>query len=383
MRPVAKPTSPAVTADTAKSQKNRMMRIVGWITGVAGAVFLLTALLVVAYRYDNLGWSQSISSTLHLPAVMVGSDIIPYGDFLREAKLTQRYYEYSVPEAQRTAETAPTRAMIVDSLVQKSIIYSYAKKNNISVSAEDLDKTFATLAESAGLSASDAAEFIQGSFGIDLATYKNDVIRPDALRTKIVEKLTSDEAILKVAKDKADVVYAKLQNKEGSFEELAASSSDDQTSAGQNGEIGYFTAETIPEAVRTEVLGLQEGANTGVIYTPGTYAIIKMVDRIPKGEKYDGETVAEEEMYKLSGIFFFTQSFDEWMQSQKEATRVITFIRNTSGGLNLLQEDERKKADDAAANAGTKTGDVVSGDELPTNAVIENGNVNTTGNANN
>lgn len=326
-------------------------------------VLLFGTLSMVVYGYDGRPVGQTLARVFPFPAALVNMRPVSYDKFMQESKLTQRFYEYNKSTGNDTFPV-PLRSQVLDTLIQKELIMQYAKKHDLKVTDEEIDAYFQQLAESAGMNEQQAKEFITTSFGADLSVYRHQVIVPDIYRSEVLAELQkNDQDYLAPTKQKADEVFATLEKGEKSFEDVAKESSQDSLSAEKGGDIDYFPESAVPEEVRSEVTALEVGKYSRVLYTPGSYVIIKMEGKVAKDEKYkdaDGnEQTASEPTYHLKGIFFFTAPLDEWLAERVKAAKVYRFVKNPDAEVNVLLDADRVAADAAAKDTGTQTGDVI------------------------
>lgn len=350
---MATASSEAVDVNTMKSNK----MIVGLVVALVVAVVLIYGgMSLFVYRFDTNPVAQTVARVVPIPAAMVNWMPISYENYLTEAKLTQQFYEFTAGEG---AAAGPTRGEVLDVLVQKRLVEDYVNAHNIVVSDEEVEEQITALLGSIGMTREEFDDFIVSSFGVDVGVYREHAILPDMYRARVAEDLLTNDDFAAEAMGKADAAYERLQAGEA-YEDVAKEVSEDTVSAAEGGSIGAFLVDSIPEDVRDEVMGLAAGEYSKPLYTPGSYAIIKMEAINEAGAKVDGQIV-EETTYDLKGIFFFTPGLEDWLIKQTDGARIYAFVRNTDSAVDLLTAADRKKAEEASTQdtSGTLEGDVI------------------------
>lgn len=77
------------------------------------------------------------------------------------------------------------------------------------------------------------------------------------------------------AKKRADEALSKLKDKGEAFEKVVKDYSDDEASKPAGGAVGNFERNAMPDAFSNATFALEVGATSGVVETPGGFAIIK------------------------------------------------------------------------------------------------------------
>jgi parvulin-like peptidyl-prolyl isomerase len=359
------------------SQKDGVSKgtlILSLVGGLFVLVLLYTALTLLVHRFDDRPFAQAVARVMPIPAAIVDGRMVTMHEFILEGKLTESFIDFNAQDGTAPVEEV-TRGQVLDGLVAKTAAIRIARKQGISVSQEEIDEYFSQLAQQAGMTDEIARDFITAAFATDLQTYKNRVIRPELYRSKLAEAVQASEELLGPVNARAEALYARLVSGEITFEDAAQESSEDPSSAQVGGDIGYFNQVSIPEDVREQILALEEGEFTPVLETEGGRVIIKVERKVAEGgtfinEATGEEQVAEENLYRIKGIFFFVQDIDSWIKAKQDAMSVRLLVRRTLEPIKLLTEADRKKAAAALeSSVGIQEGDVLS--EEQAGAILE------------
>lgn len=247
-------------------------------------------------------------------AVVVDTDIILMSEVLERANqyIAQWDTLYNEDLSEQEAVNMAASALIDDMLFKQ-----LARKMHVSVSSNEIDQALENQIQSQNITLEQFESFLDEQ-GLDLETYRKDVIKPQLLRYKVLglkvggpkvseamakdyynEQVSSirsnapyeiadilvatpeDAGIIELAKyrKKAEEIARKAREPGADFAALAAEYSDDEESAEDGGYVGKFDPGDLPEAVENVVLKLDVGEVSDPVRTTTGYHVILLVNR--------------------------------------------------------------------------------------------------------
>lgn len=276
------------------------------------AVLIVAFLLAIGYllygQKNTSPFLKRVTAVTPFPAALVSGNPVWAYDFLDRVGMLKRYQiefaatDFDSDDGKEVLKEIKESAL--EYLIEDKIIAKEAKARGVKVSAEDVNTELENIIASNG-GEKTFTETLAKFYGISLNEFKEDVLRPQVLRTKLAEAINSDENIDKAAKSKAEEVYQKAVAKDANFAELAKAYSEDTATAGNGGDLGFFKkGEMVPEFEKA-ALALKEGEISKPVKTVYGYHIIKVVDKT-------------KDQVKASHILIKVVDFNEWLESKKE-----------------------------------------------------------------
>lgn len=195
-------------------------------------------------------------------------------------------------------------AAVLDTLITNKIVELEAKKQNITVSDEDIQAEYDELVESYGGEESiqavyEANGLTEEAVKENIRTYqltKNVIAASLDITDEEIEQYFEDNKdlygqeeqviashILLEDEDTAKEVLAKVKAGED-FAELAKEYSTDTATKEDGGDLGYISRNQMDEAFEEAAFALEKGAVSDVVQTSDGYEIIKVTNRVPAEE---------------------------------------------------------------------------------------------------
>jgi peptidyl-prolyl cis-trans isomerase SurA len=247
-------------------------------------------------------------------AVVVDTDIILMSDVVERANQFisqwQTMYEEQLPEQEAIN-------MAASALIDDLLFTQLARRMHVSVTKKEIDAALENQVKSQKLSLEKFEAYLEEQ-GLDLDTYKKEVVEPQLLRykvlglkmggPKITEAMARDYYIEQVAsirssapyeiadilvatpegagivelaeyRKKAELVAGKAREPGADFASLAAEYSDDEATAPQGGYLGEFEPGDLPEQVEHAILKRDVGEVSDPVRTSTGYHVLLLVGR--------------------------------------------------------------------------------------------------------
>lgn len=242
--------------------------------------FVYTGLSLYRYQSTSL-FMYRVSQVLPLPVAKAGGRWVSYESYLFELRRVMHYYEtqqqvdFTTDTGKRQLETYRPRAL--DQVIAFAYVKDLAAQNNIRVTEQEVNDAIAVLRTQNQLAAGDdeLEAVMQKFFGWSLGDLRRQ-LRDELLAQKVAAKLDT------AAFSKAQNVVLQLKNGTD-FAALAAQSSDDANTKANGGQytdaaITMKSQEVPPQVVR-ELGKLQPGAVSGIITTPTSFEVVKLLSK--------------------------------------------------------------------------------------------------------
>jgi hypothetical protein len=256
---------------------------------IVSSVLLVAALIgffvytgVSLYRYQSTSlFMYRVSQVLPLPVAKAGGRWVSYESYLFELRRVMHYYEtqqqvdFTTDTGKQQLETYRPRAL--EQVIAFAYVKDLAAQNNIRVTEQEVNDAISVLRTQNQLAAGDdeLEAVMQKFFGWSLGDLRRQ-LRDELLAQKVAAKLDT------AAFSKAQNVVLQLKNGTD-FAALAAQSSDDANTKANGGQytdaaISMKSQEVPPQVVR-ELGKLQPGAVSGIITTPTSFEVVKLLSK--------------------------------------------------------------------------------------------------------
>lgn len=256
---------------------------------IVSSVLLVAALIgffvytgMSLYRYQSTSlFMYRVSQVLPLPVAKAGGRWVSYESYLFELRRVMHYYEtqqqvdFTTDTGKQQLETYRPRAL--EQVIAFAYVKDLAAQNNIRVTEQEVNDAISVLRTQNQLAAGDdeLEAVMQKFFGWSLGDLRRQ-LRDELLAQKVAAKLDT------AAFSKAQNVVLQLKNGTD-FAALAAQSSDDANTKANGGQytdaaISMKSQEVPPQVVR-ELGKLQPGAVSGIITTPTSFEVVKLLSK--------------------------------------------------------------------------------------------------------
>ncbi len=283
-------------------------------------IFFLFILIVVwLYGVYRGGWQHRLitgpATFLHLPVAYVDGDWITYPSFAQDLELVAAI-EATQPDTSLATLSYATRAQnIIDRHIQAVVINRLAHQYNVEYPLEYVMQLLDAGLLFPGVENLDNDTFLT-SVGMDKQTYVRKIIYPMLLAQQIDVVIQNNQEVQQSVYDRAQTVMQEL-NDGALFEELARNNSDDQTSAIDGGDLGWFSRGQMVTEFEEAVFALEPGQVSELVSSPFGLHIIRLeeirADEQGKQERHarhilfswnDSEPLAEQLAQELTTLRF-------------------------------------------------------------------------------
>jgi len=278
--------------------------------------FLGSGLLV--YRFgNNHSYINKMVEMLPYPAAVVNLDLVRLSNFYEEVEALQALVVKQ--QGQLTDEVdEKIKSDVLDKLIHDKIIKQLAKKFDVKLSWEDIEKEKEKLIEEAGGNKDEIDKKIQDTWGWDFDTFFEKVVLSSVYQQKIRDKFYENENRKKTVEKQAKEVLDLMKKGDESFQDLAKKYSQDPRFARFGGEWGWVSRGILPIEVEEAAFSMEKGDISDLILTRQGYHII-MIDN-KRGEN------TEQEVW-FYDIFFKFEDFEEYLRDYLADSRVYKFVK--------------------------------------------------------
>jgi hypothetical protein len=328
---------------------SRWLAFGAWTIG--GLIVLIIA--IVALGLYVFGWTTPVlvktASFGHFPVLAINSRPIAYGTFDNDVKTLSHYYGKQAdlnPSLFPMPPESTIQAVVLTKLVKDSMTEQLAKRDGISVSSADIDAEFNSVKEQSGNPDGVEAN-IKELYDWDIPTFKIKVIRPYLIRSKLQEKLSADAELNKESRTLADAVLARVKNGTETFEEIAKQFSQDDSTASNGGDLGFFGPGEMVTEFEQAVAELKPGEVSNIVETQFGYHIIKLIEQ---SEDSDGKP-----SYHAAHILLKTKSVDTLIGEELSKGSVWVLLKgyDWDKSQSIIVPEDSKDAANTNDNANT------------------------------
>ncbi len=341
-------TAPAVSTPRLTPPASRRWIVLGaW--GLGGLIVLV--LLLVSVGLYAFGWKTPLltktASFVHLPVLAVNARPVAYGNFQDDVKTLTHYYEKQSdlnPTLFPMPPQSTIEAVVLTKLVKDVMTEQLARREGVSVTSADIDAEYSKVQEQSGNPEGIEAN-IKELYDWDIPTFKEKVIRPYLIRSKIQEKLSANADLNAEAKTLSEAVLARVKNGTESFEEIAKQFSQDESTGSNGGDLGFFGPGEMVEPFEQAVAALEPGEVSDIVQTEFGYHIIKLIE---KSDDSDGNP-----SYHAAHILIKTKTVDSYLSDELGKGSVWVLLKGYD--WDATQTIVLPEGSDASVNANANT----------------------------
>ena len=318
---------------------------------------LLFSLILIFFLAGN-----STAQVVDRVVAVVNDDVILLSDLESTGKAYFEKVKDSTPEASRTEALRNAREHVLDAMIEDTLISQKAKKDKISISDDDVKKSFEQILKRSGLTESQFMEKVKES-GLTKEEYdkklRNQILQDRLISSQVRSKVIITDTMVKEyydshskeqtvtkggysllqmgfiwgqspeSKKSAPSLYAdkmdakqraehalKLAREGQDFRELAKKLSN-LPSAADGGDIGIFKEDDMAADMREAVIHLKPGEISDIIETPAGFQFFKLV---ANKEGVDPQASYESAKDGIRDLLYQEQlkkEFDNWVKDLK------------------------------------------------------------------
>lgn len=302
--------------DTGEENRVQVKRYLGgFVSGVLAIIILAILFFGVGlyyFRWNN-SFISKVAKIIPYPVAFVNNHMIRYSEYEDDMTTLENFIKHQGGE-----ETPGLEKSVLERLIQNEVANQLARKYNVKISEEDLDKEIQKIIEQEGTKEK-VEQVLDEQYGWGIEKFKEKVLKPFLLQEKLQEAITNDEGLNQEVKTKTEEVLAKVKAGEQSFEDLAKEYGEDGT-ASAGGDLGLFGRGEMVKEFEDAAFSLGKGEVSGLVLTKYGYHIIK-VEEVVKNDKGEVEKV------QAKHILIRTKTFDQILEEEIEKAKVWKLIK--------------------------------------------------------
>ena len=230
--------------------KNKPL-IISILVGLLILFFIILNIVIKNNIYktkDRSFFANTYSKIVNLPAIKINRDKISYIDYNKLYDYLYNFYKNQSNKDQTTVipSNDSIKKEVINKLVKNAILEQLADKNKIEITDRDIYEEIKKLNTQTG-SIDATTEIISNEYGMPIDDFKKYFIEPIILKNKLAVIISNDDVINKDKLSKINNIYDqikssnnavtinKLGQKTDVFSALARQSSEDKTSAENDG----------------------------------------------------------------------------------------------------------------------------------------------------
>lgn len=324
--------------------KKYWLRVGLGVLGVLALAYFVCLVIagigVYKYRLENK-FVKTVEKIFPYPAAVVGNNLITMYDLSKEVGYIKYFYEKTAPD--QMPETSLIEKQVVDRLVQEKVIEKLSRENGVSISSKEVDDQFNKIADENG-GQDKVKQILFDLYGLDVNAFKH-LIKAQLLQEKLRDKFEKDlqmqvkvkHILVKVAPDATPEAKAAAQAKAqdilnkikggADFAETAKQLSEDEASAGQGGELPFFSKGQNVKEFETAAFSLSPGEISDLVETQYGFHIIKVEEK--KGS--------------------INMTFDEWLLDNEKKMWTLRFVGRENPKVESTESPSPAVSESAAA----------------------------------
>ncbi len=282
----------------------------------AAVIAFFTYCVLGLYRFNSTsGFLYGVTKVIPFPAARAGGSFVSYENYLFELRHYIHYYEsqQNVDFSNGTGpqQLADYRRRALQKVVDDAYVKQLAKKNNVSVSSQELNDAIVLVRSQNRLGANEKGfeDVLKENFGWTINDFKRS-LKQEMLSQKLVAALDTEN------QNKAKAAYDEL-NSGAKFEDIAKKYSDDKISKDRGGDYGFLIDKTnrdLSAQVTQTLFALKPGQFSGIINTGYTLEIVKNLGK-------QGDRV------KAAHIVFSLKDINSYLNPIKDQQKARLFVR--------------------------------------------------------
>lgn len=287
--------------------KTRTKLIIG-----ASIIIIIIGALAWLYTGNLTSAKQKVFQTLPLPVALVESKTVGSTELFARVNLAKELL------AKTGQNTEGVEKEILDQLIETEKVEILAARRDVSISNEDVENAYqGILKQFPGGDEKALTAELQSSYGLDLNTFKNEVLKQTVTREKLSLWFNGQESLNTESYLTARDLLKQL-DEGASFDEVATKYSADQGSqafAGDSGFVAY--SDLLPEfkaAVDTMAIN-----DTRIVASRYGIHVLRL-NAIADNEQ------GTEKRYNLQQIFLAPSDFNVWLANESAKIKSVKFL---------------------------------------------------------
>ncbi len=301
---------------------NRSQRML-WIGAASFVGVVILAIILIAVGFYSFNWqsgfTRSIVDTLGVPVAIFNTTPISHRDYQQDMDTLDFFYQAQAgenPGVLATPSTTYLEKSVLSRMIRERYTAQLAEHYGVTVSQDEVNNEYDQVVAQA-TSEDEVTQTLSQLYDWTPDQFKEKVLEPYVLRTKLAEKLATDDTLNADIKAEAQSVLDKIKSGELSFEDAAQQYSDDVT-ASSGGDLGYFSEGQMVTEFEDAVKNMEVGDISDLVQTQYGYHIIKLTEKV---DATDDTPV----QYRASHILFQTTDLDTYVNEQLADAYIAIF----------------------------------------------------------
>lgn len=271
---------------------------------IGGIVLIIVLILAI-----GIGWLYTgpindtkikVFTAVPLPAAVVNTQLVSMTDVIHRFDIAKQV----LGDEEATTRKNELYTQILERLIADAQSKAQANQVDIAVTDAEVEEHYQKLVTQ--LTGGDVAQFevaVKENYKLSLDEFKQEVIRPDLLQTKLQSWFNSQADLNKEVYAKADEIMQKI-NSGSDFGELAKTYSDDESSKDLQGDAGTILIEDMLPEFQVALKDAKTGDIKQITSRYGQH-IVKVTER----DSSEGEDKVK---LHLQQIFLEQTGFTDW-----------------------------------------------------------------------
>ena len=320
---------PSPMTKTEKTKKNSVKTstlIYSFLIIILACIAILSG--IIFFFDSNNRIIQKTARFLPIPAAIIGySDFILYGNLKDQLDSIQKFYEnqnfedigmrvdFSTPDGKKRLKIKEKE--ILNKLIENKIIEGEAKKRGIKLTNAMVEQEVEREIQQFFGDKESIEENLERLYGWNIIDFEKNIVKPDLYRERLTKHLEDNDAVFLEARKKIDAAQKELtQGKD--FGEVAKKYSEGE-SAGNKGELGWFTSDQMLAEIANVAAALDKNRASEIIKSPLGYHIIVITDK---------KTEEGGDSFQVKQIFVRGKSLADWLDQKEENTSIFIPLSN-------------------------------------------------------
>ena len=293
---------------------------------VIGLVLVVVAMALITIGFGLRGkLSGGLSGFLPMPAARVNNSFVFGGKVNKNFTALKHFYDSQEGREEEVVDDLEIKKMALDRLVEDKIIMQLAKKFDVRIAKKDIEEEYQYVLEDYE-NEEELIEEIKELYDWTVGDFKDEVLVSSFYYDMLRKAYLMDTKVIPERREKgeknrkkAEEALERLKNGED-FAKLAKEVSQDDFTAEDGGDIGWFEQDEMEPEFEEAAFSLNPGDVSDVIRTEEGYHIIKVIKKRGEGDK---------EEVKASHILFTVKDdFDEWFFEEKKKAKIKIYLKD-------------------------------------------------------
>lgn len=298
-----------------------------FVLNLSLTLVLLSGLVVVIVGvgiYNNAIFSEDtkleIATLIPYPAGIVNSEVLTIADFRTEVAALNKFYAVQADSGLFTTypTTGGVQDIVWERFIQNVITQEIATTYNIFISESEIKQELGVIISDAE-GEENLTKQLAFLYGWNIETFVTKVLQPFLLREKLASELFTNQDLREIKRSTAEAIYNQVSTDSDNFARYAEEYSEDKTTSGSGGDLGFFQQQSVSDQLEQVLLDLQPGQVSQIIETQEGFEIIKLEQKV----------LGTDGQYRFNArrILVRYPTFEELFEQQRNQATIYRFVR--------------------------------------------------------